>query len=292
MASAHLVVDCGATLGESAVWHSRAQQLYWLDLAVPTIFRFDSATGETIARPVSGQSPLGGLALSVDDDKLVLVKREGAVLYDPGTGDETNIAHPLRGRQGLAYNDAGVDRAGRLWVGTLDEAETEPHAEVFVVHADGSWTSAVKSLVICNGPAFSLDGSVMYLSDTVERVVRAYDVHGDGRVAGSRIFAHFTDDDGLPDGLAVDADGALWVAHWGGGRVSRWSDGGQRVDDVEIPTANVTSVAFGGSDLSRLYVTTAKDPYNGAERAPLSGALFAVDTAVPGVETTAFAMPS
>jgi sugar lactone lactonase YvrE len=94
----------------------------------------------------------------------------------------------------------------------------------------------------------------------------------------------------MPDGLTVDAEGAVWVAHWGGGRVSRWTDRGERIESIPIPTANVTSVAFGGADLSQLFVTTAKDPYDGDGRTPLSGALFVVDTDVSGVEPCRFAM--
>ncbi len=288
MASGQLLIDCGATLGESAVWHPRIQRLYWLDLAQPTLFSFDPVSRETVTLPISGEAPLGGLALSADDDWLILVKRKGVVLLNPETGEERQIAHPLQGRHRLVYNDAGVDRHGRLWVGTLDEAETEPDAEMFVIEADGSWSSVVEGLVICNGPAFSLDGSVMYLSDTLGRAVLAYDVDADGRVFSRRVFARIPEHEGLPDGLTVDSQGAVWVAHWGGGLVSRWNEHGVRIDTVAIPTANVTSVAFGGPDLSRLFVTTAKDPYEGEGRSPLSGGLFSVDTDVRGVEDKRF----
>ncbi|MCW2966293.1 MAG: hypothetical protein JWM71_65 [Solirubrobacteraceae bacterium] len=282
MPTATHVVDSRATLGESAVWHPGTQRLYWLDLAEPALFSFDPATNATTRRPLAGEAPLGGLALSEDHERLVVVKSEGIALINPATGEERWVAHPLGERRGLVYNDAEVDRDGRLWVGTLEKTETEAVAELFVLDAEGSWTSAVQGLVICNGPAFSRDGAVMYLSDTLEGVVKAFDVDAAGSVSGERIFARFSVDEGLPDGLAVDAEDGLWVAHWGGSQVSRWNSAGVKVDAVAIPTPNVTSVAFGGTDLLTMFVTTAKDPYDGVQRRPLSGALFCFQAEIPG----------
>ncbi|MDH2444103.1 SMP-30/gluconolactonase/LRE family protein [Amnibacterium sp. CER49] len=279
---ANEVVGCQNVLGESVLWHAPSRRLYWLDLADPALFSLDPGSGAVERRRLAGAVPLGALACAASPHELVLVKREGVHLLDLRDGRERLVAHPLHGRTDLAYNDAGVDAAGRLWVGTVEESETRPSAELFVVETDGTWRPAVQGLVICNGPVFSPDGALVYVSDTAAGLVRVFDVVDTFGVANGRVFARFAAGDGLPDGLAVDSEGALWVAHWAGGRVSRWDPSGTRMSEIEVPTPNVTSVAFGNEDLSSLYITTARDPYEGGERRLPSGSLFVAEVGVRG----------
>jgi sugar lactone lactonase YvrE len=123
----------------------------------------------------------------------------------------------------------------------------------------------------------------MYVSDTLAGCVLAYDVDDSGALSGRRVFARIADAEGVPDGLAVDAEGGLWAAHWGGSRISRWAPDGGRSETVAIPTTNVTSLAFGGPGLGTLFVTTASDPYGGEPVEPGSGALYALEPGVAGV---------
>lgn len=120
----------------------------------------------------------------------------------------------------------------------------------------------------------------MYFSDTSAGRILAYEVGRDGTLSERRVFASFAEGEGLPDGLATDSEGAVWAAHWGGSQVSRWSPNGVRIGTVQVPTPNVTSLAFAGPDLTQLFVTTASEPYGASTVRPGSGALYVV---VPGV---------
>lgn len=143
---------------------------------------------------------------------------------------------------------------------------------------------------IANSIAFSPDGCRMYFADTPEKRIRIYDYDLDaGVLSGERVFVT-VEGPGFPDGSTVDADGCLWNAEWGGGRVIRYAPDG-RVDRVLLlPASQVTCCAFGGSGLDRLYVTTAR---TGLERSalasqPHAGALFAFDVGVRGLVDAPF----
>src|SRR4051812_47869348 len=258
---AELLLDAGDLLGEAAIWDHRAGLLYWLDLEQPTLRSYDPASGRATARPIAAPAPLGGLALSVVPGRLILVRRGGIALLDPASGDEQRLVDPLESLPGLNFNDVEVDRSGRLWAGTLDPSESQPVAVLLTIEVDGSHAVADRGFIVCNGPAFSPDGGTMYFSDTSRGSVLAYAVV-DGRLEGRREFAQIPEQDGVPDGLATDAEGCVWIAHWGGSQVTRWTPGGQCIERVAVPTPNVTSIAFGGSDLGTLFITTAVHPFD------------------------------
>ncbi|MDG2063663.1 MAG: SMP-30/gluconolactonase/LRE family protein, partial [SAR324 cluster bacterium] len=143
---------------------------------------------------------------------------------------------------------------------------------------------------ICpNGPAISADDRTLYHVDTFSGTVWAFDKHQDGTISNRREFTRLdSQKEGFPDGLTVDNENRVWLAHWGGGRISCFSPQGERLGVVELPVPQITSCAFGGSDLSTLYITTAARNLNLKEY-PLAGALFKVDTKTSGFASPAFA---
>lgn len=278
-----LAVDCCDVLGESAVWMPESGTLFWLDLMRPKLNSLVLATGEFSDRKLDPDVPLGALVRSAVPGRLVLAKRDGIVLLNPADGAELPLAHPASGRDDLGYNDAAADRQGRLWIGTCELSESHATAVLYAVEADGSSKIADDGFIVCNGPVFSPDGSTMYFSDTLSRTVLAYDCDSSGGLDGRRVFARIDESEGFPDGLAVDSEGGVWVAHWGGGRISRWSSQGARSETVLLPTANITSLAFAGPELSSLFVTTASDPFDDGPAKPGSGALYVLEPGVSGV---------
>lgn len=282
MIAVDLAVDGSDVLGESAVWMPESGTLFWLDLMRPKLNSLVLATGEFSSREMDSNVPLGALVRSAIPERLVLAKRDGIVLLNPADGAELPLAHPARGRHDLGYNDAVADQHGRLWIGTCELSESRATAVLYAVGTDGSSEIADDGFIVCNGPVFSPDGSTMYFSDTLSRTVLAYDLDGGGRLSGKRVFARIDESEGFPDGLAVDSEGGVWVAHWGGGRISRWSSQGVRSETVLLPTTNVTSLAFAGPELSTLFVTTASDPFDDGPASPGSGALYVLDSGVSG----------
>ena len=145
---------------------------------------------------------------------------------------------------------------------------------------------------MCNGPAFSPDGRILYFSNSYEGEIWAYPYNPWTMSIGEpRKFATIPKQEGVPDGLAVDSEGGVWCAHWGGGRVTRFSSRGGASGVIELPAPHVTSCAFGGSDNQTLFVTTARQGLTTEQLIdfPLSGSLFSVATEFCGVPIPRFA---
>lgn len=280
---ADIAVDCGNTLGESPVWEPETGMLHWLDLARPSLNSLDIGTGLVSRHAVASPAPLGALVRSTTAGSLLLAKRDGIVLVDLESMAERAVAHPLLGHVGLAYNDAGTDSQGRLWIGTAELTETHPDAVLFRLEPDGSSTVAESGFTVSNGPAFSADGATMYVSDTLAGSVLTYDVDADGTLRNKRVFLQLDETEGIPDGLAVDVEGGIWIAHWGGSRITRWTHDGTLSETILVPTPNVTSMAFGGEGMATMFITTAAHPYGGGVVSPGAGALYIASPGVAGL---------
>jgi len=193
------------------------------------------------------------------------------------------------------FNDGKVDRHGRLWLGTKHLEEREPTGQLYRVSPDGESAVVDGGFVCSNGPAFSPDGCTLYFADTTERRILAYDLGAaGGELTRRRVFATFTPEEGEPDGMTTDTQGGLWVCHWGGGRVTRFTSEGERDSVVALPVPNVTSCCFGGPDLRTLFITTASVdmPAGWAGKAPCAGKLFSVEAEHTGLPEPVFELPS
>ena len=127
-----------------------------------------------------------------------------------------------------------------------------------------------------NGPTFSVDGRTLFHTDSPLRTIYAFDVSPDGELSNKRVWAKFADDEGYPDGMTTDAEGQVWIAHWGGSRVTQRDATGRVLQTIRLPVPHVTNVAFGGRDLTDLYISTARTGMSppALAAAPLAGGLF------------------
>jgi sugar lactone lactonase YvrE len=181
-------------------------------------------------------------------------------------------------------NDGFVDYRGRLWLGSMHDPEEALTGALY--RLDGEHLKRCdQGYCITNGPAMSPDGRVLYHTDTLEKVIYAFDVGDDGELASKRVFARIEDGAGYPDGPAVDAEGFLWTGLFGGWGVRRYSPQGEVAGFVRFPCANVTKIAFGGPDLKTVYATTAWKGLSEAQRAeqPLAGGVFRFEVDTPGL---------
>jgi len=224
--------------------------------------------------------PIGFVALTPEPEVVVAGLKSGLARLDLRTGATEPLASPEPDRPGNRINDGHVGPGGHLYFATMDDCEKAPTGRFWRWDGAGL-TSFGPECVVANGPAVSADGRTLYSVDSVERCVFAHalDEH---RPGPARLFVRFDEGWGHPDGLACDAEGFVWVCHWGGSRITRFAPDGSIERILPVPTANVTKCAFGGKDLDVLYITTAaggRDPHID----PMAGHLFSVHAGVRGI---------
>ena len=270
----------GAELGEGPVWRAAEAAVWFVDIKGCKVHRFDAASGEV--RSWDAPAPPGFLA-PVRGGGWIAGLKTGLHRFDPATGAFTPLDRFGPDRPGNRLNDGAVDAAGRLWFGSMDDAETEPTGALWRLDARGPATAHDAGYVITNGPAFSPDGRTLYHTDTLQKIIYAFDVAADGALSSRRVFARVQA--GYPDGPAVDAQGCVWTGLFGGWGLQRFSPSGGDLGRVRLPVANVTKAAFGGDDLRTLYCTTARKGLSASEQAaqPLAGGLFRFRVDTPGL---------
>ena len=286
---AEIVVDGKNELGEGVVWSSAHGEVQWTDILGRRFWTYSPSAGATrsVAPPdrLACFAPLGGTSLLAGF-------AGGLEVFDLKSGARRPIAAIEPDRPTTRVNDGKLDRRGRLVFGTMDEDPNgaRPIGQVYAYEGGTSPRALVSGVRIANSIAFSPDGRRMYFADTPTKIIRCYDYDLDsGDLSGERTFAT-VEGPGFPDGSTVDADGCLWNAEWGGGRVVRYTPDGRVDRAVALPCSQVTCCAFGGARLDRLYVTTARIGLDAAAlaREPHAGALFVIDAGVTGLADTPF----
>jgi sugar lactone lactonase YvrE len=284
-ASPRLIVDCRGALLENPLWAPESGLVWFLDLLGPALHWYDPATGAHERTVLGGTVPLGYLVRGPGRDGLLLARREGIFRLDPASAAMSFWVDPNAGTLEVACNDGKIGPDGALWLCTDDLAEKEPRGVLWRVAPDGTAALIDAGFVVGNGPAFSADGRTMYLADTMGGRILAYELVPElGEVRSRRLFAQVPPEAGYPDGMSVDAQGFLWVAHWGGSRISRYDPDGDIERLVSMPVPNVTSLAFAGPELTTLYITTAREGMSPAQldAAPEAGGLYRLETEIQG----------
>ena len=279
---AELVLDAGAGLGEGPLWNARAGRLHWVDVMVGRVHTFDPVSGRDHA--VELGVPVGALALR-ERGGLVAAAQGGFFGLDPDDGAAVLLGPVAPGDERTRMNDGECDPLGRFWAGSMDTAAADRAGALVVLTGDGV-QFALRGLTVPNGLSWAADGASALFVDSPTRRIDRLEVDVDkALVVGRAPFASVRDDV-LPDGMTVDADGGVWVALWGGWGVQRFDDQGRVDGFVDVPAAQVTSVAFGGDDLTDLYVTTAADGLTSADRReqPYAGGVFRCRPGVRGRE--------
>lgn len=281
------VADVAAVLGEGPVWVEREGALYWVDITGRKIFRLEESgertEWDTPVRVGSLIPRRGGGFIGGTD--------RGIALIDVERGKFDVVCEPESGRPSNRFNDGKTDRQGRLWAGTMDDEERQSSGALYRVGADLHCDRVDDGYKVTNGPAFSPDGTVMYVTDSALQTIYAFDLDVSGAASGKRTFAQFGEGDGYPDGMTVDSDGNLWVAFWDGWCLRRIAPSGETVERIAMPVQRPTSCAFGGRELDRLYVTSATKGLTGEalRMQPCAGGLLLMDTDVRGIAETPFA---
>jgi L-arabinonolactonase len=299
-----LIAAATTTIGENPLWDAAEERLYWIDVAEGLIFRGTADGGEVrLWRYPAGT--LSALALRRSGGAIV-TSMTGVCLYDFATG-ETAPVFEADVKPGMGFNDAKVDRQGRLVTGMVDgtQLQTDPggpeperSASLYRVDADLRTETLAGGFIVSNGPCFSPDGTTLYWNDSWALTSYAFDYDpASGTVANRRVLADFTDRDAgvqpLPDGATVDEEGGIWIAALYAGEIRRYAPDGTLDRAVPLPLTKPLGIAFGGPDMDVLYVTTmgnAGFPGDTQASGPLAGSLLAVHgLGVRGIPETRFA---
>ena len=274
--------EIGAELGEGPVWVERDQALWFVDIKKPAIHRF--APGDGSKR--SWDAPaLVGFIVPSDDGKFIAGLQTGLFGFDPATGAFDPIVQVESPVPGNRLNDGVVDCRGRLWFGTMDNAEKQKSGAFYCFAGGKLALTAITDVPITNGPAVSPDGRILYVVDTLRGTIEAADIHDDGSLGPSRPFVKIAPADGFPDGPTVDSEGCVWIGLYSGWEARRYSPQGELLDSVRFPVANITKIAFGGDDLRTGYATTARQGLTADQLAaqPQAGGLFSFRVETPGL---------
>lgn len=271
-----------ATLGEGPLWSARRNAVLWVDILGRQVRQLSLATGEVAAWDMP--EPIGWLIERADRTDFIAGLATGFVELSLDPLTIRPIVDPEPDRIENRMNDAKADGAGRIWAGTMPFSCEGASGSFYRLDPDFGVTRVDGPYTIANGPAISPDGGSLFHTDTALSTIFRFAVKDDGSLGPRQPHIVFPDDWGTPDGMTLDADGCLWIAHWGIGQVSRFDPAGVRERSIALPASQITSMTFAGPALDRMFVTSAAD---GVDE-PDAGALFEVDPGCQGLPTLAF----
>jgi len=246
----------GYGLIEGPVWDP-ARGLLFSDVLNGGVFCLDE-TG-AVSTVFEHRKGIGGMALHQSEGLIVSGRN---VSYKPFDGGATvMLLDRDPAADNVGYNDLSADNAGRVYVGSLGNSpvfddDREPAAgDLYLIDLDGSARVVAEDVELTNGLGFAPDGRTLYHSDSLRRTVFQYSVAEDGSLGEKQPFVVV--ESGVPDGLVVSRDGAVWVALAGGGHgVGVFEEDGRHREHIRIPDPMCTSVCFGGDDLTDLYIVS------------------------------------
>jgi len=283
------------TLGEGPYWDAENKALWLIDGLCENgkgddLYRIDTTTGEEKCWHIGKHI---GCAILTEDGKVLLNLQDGIYLFDPATEQLEEISDLEREIENNRLNDGKCDSKGRHWFGSMSMTANQPEREFeitgsfYKMEADGQVTKFFEGVGISNGLAWTADEKKMYYVDSTPQSVYSFDFDVEkGEITNRKKIIEIDPADGCPDGMCIDAEGMIWVAQFGGWKVSRWNpETGEKLGEVKLPCAQVTCPTFGGENLDELYITTASIGLSDEERAaqPLAGCTFVVKPGVKGV---------
>lgn len=273
-----------AVLGEGPIYDQRDRSLYFVDIKGQRLHRISlsSGTKNTWDMP----EPICWVIPRASEAGFVAGFQSGFAFLKLDPLSIQHFGSPEIERPTNRLNDGKADRAGRVWAGSMDNEEKQDSGALYRLDPMLHWMRMDDGYGVANGPTFSPVGDKLYHADSAKRVVYRFDLAEDGTLSDRQVFTRFEDSWGFPDGMTTDQDGHVWIAHWDGSRVSRFTPEGRLDRSIPLPVSRPTSCTFGGDRLDRLFVTSAAI---GKNDEPLAGGLFEVDAGVCGLPANSFA---
>jgi D-xylono/L-arabinono-1,4-lactonase len=272
-----MIADYPCHTGESPLWHPGERRVYWVDIPAGRIYRCDPATGQSeLCR--AGEA-VGGLTLQEDGTLLLFMARGAIAGWRQGRLEY--LIEEIEAERESRFNDVIADPAGRVFCGTMP-GPAGP-GRLYRLDTNRSLRQLLDGIGCSNGMGFTPDRRHMYYTDSARKAIYRFDYDpASGALANQRVFIDSSDQEGVPDGMTVDAEGCLWSARWDGGCLIRYTPEGIEERRIRFPARKVSSVVFGGEDYTDIFVTTAGGGQRDAE-GPGAGALFRINLGIKGV---------
>ena len=272
-----LIADYQCVTGEGPIWHPDEGRVYWVDIPQGRMFRYDPATGHH-EQCYEGDA-IGGFTLQADGSLLLFMGQGAVRVWREGL--VKTIVEEIPGEADSRFNDVIADPMGRVYCGTMSSPTHK--GRLYRLDVDGSPTTILEGVGTSNGMGFTPGGKHMYHTDSREREIYRFDYDmTSGQLSNRIVFVRTPDDEGVPDGMTVDAEGFVWGARWDGGCLVRYAPDGSEDMRIAFPAKKVSSVIFGGPDYTDLYVTTAGG-HDKDENGPGAGGLFRINLGIRGV---------
>ena len=271
------VCDHPSILGEGPVWDPEKQAILWVDIVSCCIHEYN--TGRASLHTIPTVSMPGAIALR-ENGHLVAALQNGFAFINRFTGQQHLIHDPEVHIPTNRFNDGKCDPFGRFWAGSMSLNEKDPSGSMYMLDSHLQPKAMFKGATISNGLCWTPDCRNMYYIDTPTLRVDRFDVVPEsGQLSNRTTVIQIAEKDGFPDGMTMDAEGMLWIAHWGGWQITRWNpQTGEQLTSIHLPASQITSLCFGGEKLDEIYVTSARRGLNEVQLSeePWAGCTFLI----------------
>ncbi len=285
-----IVIDHQCLLGEGPVWDGNLKSICWVDILLGKIHEYTPDTKSH--KTLSVNQMIGAIAIC-KSGHLIGALKNGFGFIDRKSGAVTMIANPEPHLPGNRFNDGKCDPQGRFWAGTMSHTDEPQKGCLYLLDKNLTVIEKIKKVSTSNGLAWSNDHGTLYYIDSPTQKVVAFNFDKiSGEIKNKRTVVELSKNEGCPDGMTIDSEGMLWIAHWDGWQVSRWNpDTGKKIKKIPLPVSRVTSCSFGGENFGDLYITSARIGLNSDQlkSQPLAGSLFVVkNIGVNGMPASVF----
>ncbi len=276
------LVDAECKLGEGVLWDAERQIVWFVDIKCHRLWHYDPVSGKSGYSEAPGQI---GWAIPAEGGLVLCGLKDGLYTFDPDSSQFAHLADIPGEVPSNRLNDACTDPWGRVWFGSMDDAETAASGRFYLFDQGEICPAGPDSVVITNGPAVNAQGDRIYFTDTLAKKIMVADL-SPGGIGEVRPFADTGAlfPDAFPDGPVIDAEDHLWTGLYMGAQVARFTPDGELVATIAMPARDITKLAFGGTDLRTAFVTSATKNMEASDMAryPQAGGLFGFEAPVAG----------
>jgi sugar lactone lactonase YvrE len=287
--TSELFYASSSILGEGCFWHPHRKTFFWIDIEERRLSEIDTS-GKQVNFWVMPQRIGTAVPVQENPNNLLVALQDGLAVLDLETGYLEWLMDLEKDLPDNRANDGKCDGNGRLWLGTMGVKAQDGVGSLYRIKGTEA-QKMLSNLTISNGMAWSANNRFYFIDSPTKRIDSYLFASEAGNIEFEKTVIEVPDDLGLPDGMTIDEEGMLWVAHWDGFAVCRWNPNtGELLAKIVVPVPQVTCCAFGGKDLQTLIITTAKKELSHGDLAkyPLSGHLFTVQVDVKGLEINLF----